>query len=59
MKAANIKKKCMKKWLDEKRNQDIQKKLRDFPNNTLAGFDSAIVAMKHLIHILRQVKFVI
>jgi hypothetical protein len=33
----------------KKRNQDIQKKLLDFPNNTLAGFDSAIMAMRHLI----------
>ena len=32
--------------MDEKRSLDIQKKLCDFPNNTLAGSDSAIVAKR-------------
>ena len=35
----------------QKRSQDIQKKLRDFPNITLAGWESAIVTKTHLKHI--------
>jgi hypothetical protein len=45
MKSAKIKIKCIKKWLDEKRSQDIHQNRRDFPNITLDGWESAIVAM--------------
>ena len=33
----------------QKKRKDIQKKLRDFPNITLAGLESAIVVKRHLI----------
>jgi hypothetical protein len=33
----------------QKRKLDIQKKLRDFPNTTLAELESAIVVKRHLI----------
>ena len=33
----------------QKKSQDIQKKLRDFPNITLAGLELAIVVKRHLL----------
>ena len=35
--------------LTKQHNLKIFNKTFDFPNNTLAGFDSAIVAMRHLL----------
>ena len=49
MKYANTKIEWTKEWQDKKRRQDIQKKLRDFSNITLAGLELTIVVKRHLI----------